>query len=318
VADALNIVVVNQLADRHVASIKNAAPDANIIITDKQHVSEHMPDADILVTWGTYDTRPLYLMAPNLKWIHALSAGVESLLFPECAAGDLLLTNSKGIHGIPMSEHVFALILSFTRSLNLCLRNQDRKIWGQRIPLQEVHEKTIAIVGLGSIGREIAKKAKGFGLNVVATKRTITKELFVDTLYPAEQLLEMLAVADFVVVTLPLLEETRGIFQLEQFSAMKKSAYFINIARGALVNEADLITALREEKIQGAGLDVFEEEPLPENSPLWEMPNVIITPHVAAFSPVYLDRAVKLFTDNLTRFIENRELLNIIDKEKGY
>ena len=317
-ANALKIVVLNRLADRHVAAIKNAMPDAEIIISDEEHAAEYMPDTNILVTWGTFDARPLYLRAPNLKWIHALSAGVEGLLFPEIQASETLLTNSKGIHGIPVSEHVFAMILGFTRSLNIFLRQQDQKIWGRRVPTEEIHEKTIAIVGLGSIGREIAKKAKGFGLNVVATKRTMTNEIFVDKLYPADQLPEILAIADFVVVALPLLEETKEMFQLEQFRTMKKSAYFINIARGALVKEADLITALSEGTIKGAGLDVFEEEPLPDNSPLWEMPNVIITPHIAAFSPLYLDRAVKLFADNLTRFVQNRELLNAVDKNKGY
>lgn len=317
-ADALKILVLNKLADRHIAAIKEAAPQAEIVITDEEHASEHILDTSILVTWGTYETRPLYLQAPNLKWIHALSAGVEALLFPELQTSETLLTNSRGIHGIPMSEHLFAMILAFTRGLNVCLHHQQQKTWGRRIPLQEIHEKTIAIVGLGSIGREIAKKAKGFGLNVIATKRTMTNELFIDKLYPAEQLTEMLAEADFVVVTLPLLEETRGMFQLEQFKAMKQSAYFFNMARGPLVKEDDLITALREGIIKGAGLDVFEEEPLPADSPLWEMPNVIITPHIAAFSPQYLDRAIKLFADNLRKFLQNHELLNVIDKTKGY
>jgi len=318
VAAALKIVVLNRLADRHITAIKNAVPEAEIIISDEEHAAEHMPDTNILVTWGTYDTRPLYLQAPNLQWVHALSAGVEGLLFPEIRSSETLLTNSKGIHGIPVSEHVFAMILSFTRGLNVFLRQQDRKTWARKTPTEEVHEKTIAIVGLGSIGREIAKKAKGFGLNVVATKRAMTNEIFVDKLYPADQLLEMLAIADFVVVALPLLDETKEIFQLEQFKAMKKSAYFFNIARGSLIKEADLITALSEGIIKGAGLDVFEEEPLPADSPLWEMPNVIITPHIAAFSPLYLDRAIKLFADNLTKFIQNRELLNMVDKTKGY
>jgi phosphoglycerate dehydrogenase-like enzyme len=263
------------------------------------------------------DIRPLSLAAPRLKWVHALTAGVEKLLFPEIAASDTILTNSKGIHGIPVSEHVLALMLAFTRGLNLLVPQQQEKRWN-RVPTDEIHEKTIGIVGLGSIGREIAKKAKGMGMEVIATKREMTTEIFVDKLYKPEQLREMLGVADFVVAALPLTEKTNGLFTLDEFQAMKPSAYFINIARGAIVRQADLVMALQLGVIKGAGLDVFEEEPLPADSPLWAMNNVIITPHMAAISPYYLDRAVKLFVDNLVRYVENREMFNVIDKAKGY
>ncbi len=274
-------------------------------------------DTEILVAWGFTDIRPLYPAAAKLKWVHALSAGVERLLFPEIQVDATILTNSKGIHGIPVSEHVFAMVLAFNRGLNIFIRQQLAKEW-KRAPVDEIHEKTIGIVGLGSIGREIAKKAKGMGMNVVAVKREMTSEIFVNKLFPPEQLEDMLAMADFVVTALPLTEETQGLFGLKQFEAMKRSAYFFNIARGAIVNEQDLVTALQKGLISGAGLDVFEDEPLPATSPLWEMPNVIITPHLAALSPYYLDRAIKLFADNLTRYSQNREMFNLVDKAKGY
>ena len=157
-------------------------------------------------------------------------------------------------------------------------------------------------------------------MTVLASKQEVTTELFVDKLYPpdGDSLLEMLAVADFVAITLPLTESTHNLIGLKHFTAMKRSAYFFNIARGAVVNEDDLVTALEQELIAGAGLDVFANEPLPESSPLWGMSNVIITPHVAALSPAYLDRAIKLFADNLTRFIQGRIMLNVVDKVKGY
>jgi len=279
--------------------------------------TEHIATTDILVPWGTSDIRSLYLAAPNLKWVHALSAGVESLIFPEMQTANTLLTNSKGIHGIPVSEHVLALMLAFTRGLNLLIRQQAAKEW-HRIPVGELHDKTIGIVGFGSIGREIAKRAKALGMHVVATKWEMTNELFADKLYAPAQLAEMLPICDFVVAALPLAEETREMFTLEQFTIMKRSAYFINIARGAVVRQADLVTALEQGLIQGAGLDVFEEEPLADTSPLWDMPQVIITPHLAALSPAYLDRAVKLFVDLLSRFVEQREVYNVVDKAKGY
>jgi len=313
----LNIVVVNQLADRHLAAISNAAPNSRVITCELSQAEQHMADADILIAWGWMDIRPIFQKAPKLKWVHTLSAGVEKMLFPEMQSSSTILTNSRGIHGIPMSEHVLAMILTFTRGLNILIRNQDNKKW-KRTPTDEIYGKTMGIVGLGSIGREIAKRAKGLGMQVVATKREMTSELFVDQLYTSNQLTELLAVSDFVVVTLPLTEETKELFTLDLFKTMKRSAYFLNVARGAVVKEADLTAALEQGLIKGAGLDVFEHEPLPEHSPLWNMPNVIITPHIAAISPYYLDRAVKLFADNLNRFVQNGEMLNVIDKAKGY
>ncbi|WP_425058077.1 Glyoxylate/hydroxypyruvate reductase A [Sporomusa carbonis] len=315
----LNIVVLNQLADRHKQAIAAAAPDVNIIVCEEKDALQHMPDCHILVTWGSTEIRQLYLAAPNLEWVHALSAGVEKLVFPEIQAADTILTNSKGIHGIPITEHVLAMMLAFSRGLNLTIRQQLAKNW-KRVPAAELYEHTIAIVGLGAIGREIAKKAKALGMTVLASKQEMTTELFVDKLYLSDNdsLLEMLAQADFVVVCLPLTASTKNLISLPHFAAMKRSAYFINISRGAIINEADLITALEQKLIQGAGLDVFVAEPLPETSPLWDMPNVIITPHMAALSPVYLDRAIKLFSDNLTRFVQGREMINLIDKIKGY
>lgn len=313
----LNILVTNSLADRHMKAIKTVMPNSNVISCDLANCAQHMADADILLTWGAMDIRPLYLTAPKLKWIHALSAGVENLIFPEMKANNTLLTNSRGIHGIPVSEHVFAMMLSFTRGLNIFIRQQDQKLW-KRSTVEEIHDKTIAIIGLGSIGREIAKKAKGMGMQVIASKQTMTTELFVDELYTPQQLPELLADADFVVAALPLVEETKNLFTMKEFSLMKSSAYFINISRGAVVNEADLVTALEQGLIKGAGLDVFEQEPLAETSHLWDMKNVIITPHLAALSPNYLDRAIKLFADNLARYIQHKEMLNVIDKDKGY
>lgn len=316
-AAVLNVLVINKLAPRHLETISGVGPDIRVIATDLEHAGEHIAATDILVAWGFTDIRPLYQAAPNLKWVHALSAGVEKLIFPEIQAGDTILTNSRGIHGIPVSEHVFALMLAFSRGLNLLIRRQQQHKW-ERVETDEIHEKTIAIVGLGSIGREIAKKAKGLGMKVIATKRDLTNEIFIDKLYKAENLHEMLAEADYVVVALPLTENTAALFTLREFQAMKPSAYFINIARGAIVREADLVTALSQGLIKGAGLDVFADEPLPAASPLWAMENVIVTPHMAAISPYYLDRAVKLFAENLTRYSQGREMFNIIDKQKGY
>lgn len=313
----LNILIINNLADRHMKVIQSAAPNSNVITCDFEQANQYIRDIDILVTWGSMDIRPLYLDAPKLTWIHSLSAGIEGLIFSEIKNANTILTNSRGIHGIPVSEHVFAMMLAFTRGLDVFIRQQAKHQW-KRTTVDEIHGKTIGIVGLGSIGREIAKKAKGMGMQVVASKQTMTTELFVDELYPPENLHELLSLSDFVVTALPLLEETKHLFTIKEFAAMKPSAYLINIARGGIIKQDDLVAALEQKLIKGACLDVFDEEPLPESSPLWDMENVIITPHVAALSPSYLDRAIKLFADNLSRFQQNKEMLNIIDKAKGY
>ena len=317
---APKILILNPLSDRQKAFITNVAPQASILTTDLKHAAEQLPDCEILVAWGFNNIQPIYGMAKNLRWIHALTAGVEFLLFPETQNSPVLISNSKGIHGIPMAEHVLGLMLSFTRRLPLLQQQQQKHLW-QRPPiddLQEINGKTMAVVGLGAIGHEIARKAKAMDMRVIAAKREMTQEPFVDRLYRPEQLLEMLAEADFVVVALPLTDATNGLFGREQFAAMKPSAYFINVSRGAVVQEEPLLECLKAGRIAGAGLDVFVEEPLPAANPFWDLPNVIITPHLAAISPVYLDRAIKLFADNLSRYIADKPLLTPIDKARGY
>ncbi len=314
---SLNILVVQRLSDKQTNMISEIGPNINVTVCKKYEAINYIADTDILITWGQHDIRELLPKASRLKWVHALSAGVDNLLSPELINSNITLTNSRGIHGIPMAEHVLAMMLTFTRAINQTYESQKAKFW-QHFSLEELYDKSIAIIGLGSIGREIAKRAKCLGMKVLATKRTMTQEIFVDKLYPMDQLPHLLSSADFVVVTLPLTEQTKGLFSLEMFRNMKKSAYFINVARGAIVNEADLITALEIGVIKGAALDVFEQEPLPETSPLWEVENLIITPHIAANSPYYIDRALKLFIENLSKFYNDSEMLNIVNKQVGY
>jgi len=314
------ILILNPISERQKSFITEVAPDATVVITDIKHAAEQITDTEILVAWGFNNIRPFFPQAKNLRWIHALTAGVESLIFPETQASPVLISNSKGIHGIPMAEHVLGLMLSFTRRLPLLHQQQLQRQW-KRPDIDDLHEingKTMAIVGLGSIGHEIAKKAKAMDMHVIAAKREMTQEPFVDHLYRPEQLLEMLSEADFVVVTLPLTDATQALFGEEQFAAMKSTAYFINVSRGGVVQEDKLIAALQANTIAGAGLDVFVEEPLPETSPFWELPNVLITPHLAAISPVYLDRALQLFAKNLARYLDGKPLPTLIDKERGY
>ena len=315
---SFNVLTLQRLTDDQIATIHAVDKDINVRICKAAEAIQYIEETDILLAWGLFDLTPLLEKAPRLKWVQALSSGVDNMLTPEFINTNILLTNARGIHGIPIAEHVLGMMLNFTRGITIAYDQQKEKKWKHIRQVDEIYEKTIAIIGLGSIGREIAKRAKNMGMRVLATKQIPTTELFVDHLYAPEEIPLILAEADFVVVTLPLTPETTNLFTLKTFQQMKKTAYFINVARGAIVNEPDLITALNSDTIKGAALDVFVEEPLPETSPLWDMPNIFITPHIAAQSPYYIDRALKIFTENLNRFLHQADMLNIIDKQKGY
>jgi phosphoglycerate dehydrogenase-like enzyme len=243
---------------------------------------------------------------------------VDQLLYPEVREGDILVTTSSGIHQ-PLVEHVFALLLALVRRLHIAIRNQQERRWDRsRAVGGEVRGMTVGVLGLGSIGAEVAAKATAFGMRVIGTKRTPGGVPHVDRVYPPEALHEVLAAADVVVVALPLTDETRGLLGEQEFRAMKPAGLLINIGRGPIVQEAALIRALQERWIGGAGLDVFEREPLPADSPLWAMEDVIITPHVSGGWPGYLDAAVPLFCENLARYLRSAPLLNLVDKSRGY
>lgn len=314
---SIKLLIINRLNDRHIATLKGVDPRVEVTSCEYQDIPRYIADTEILVPWGWMDISPFFSMATKLRWIQTLSAGVEKIIHPWFVESDIMLTSARGIHGIPVSEHVLAMMLCFTRGLHLNIRNQEKKSW-HRPPVDELYEKTVGIVGLGSIGRDIAKKCKAMNMRVVAIKQAMTEELFVDLLLPPQELDRLLELSDYVILAVPLTPATHHLLNAERIGKMKKTAFLVNIARGEVVNEAALIEALKEGRIKGAGLDVFTTEPLPTDHPLWNFPNVIITPHVAALSPYYLDRAIALVADNVARYLQGREMLNMIDKNKGY
>lgn len=308
-----------EFEEHHFEEIRQTLPGVEIIRAyDEEELLSRTDDADVLYTWGQYRPIAFCTQAKSLKWIHTLSAGVEGVMVPEITRLDLKISSTKGIHGIPMAEHTLAFILSFLRLFPLFYRQQQNKVWLKHKECDETTGKTVGIVGLGSIGEEIAKKCKLFGMRVIATKRTPIKCPWVDHLYKESELENLLRESDFVVVVVPLTPETTKLIGEKEFRMMKKSAYLINVARGAVIDQQALVKALQEGFIAGAGLDVFETEPLPGESPLWDMPNVIITPHTSADSPYYMDRAVAVFCENLKRLVDNQEILNQVDKKRGY
>ena len=285
--------------------------------------ARELEDAEIALCWAL--TPEQFGKEKRLRWVQSTAAGVGKNLFPEMVKSDVLLTNASGVHAIPISEHVIGLMLSLSRKLHLAMRLQIERKWREESIVNipdlpgEMFEKTFGIIGLGAIGRAVAERAKALGMQVIGTRKNWKRsENFVDQLLPPEQMDTLLSQSDVVVVACPLTEETKGLIGKEQLRKMKPTAFLINIARGKIIDEQALIRALKESWIRGAGLDVFEEEPLPEASELWGLPNVVITPHVAGATPKYWARVANLFADNLRRFLDGQPLLNVVDKKLGY
>lgn len=256
---------------------------------------------------------------PQARWLHSFSAGVDKILTPEVAQSSVVLTNSSGIHATPIAEHIIATCLLFARGFVKTFYAQQKTEWKKDNTLREFRDSRVLIVGLGAIGTEAARLAHQFGAHVDATSRSGKDNPdFVERLERAEKLDALLPEADFVVITLPGTPETEHLFEAQKFALMKKSAVLINIGRGSIVHESDLIEALKEGTIAGAGLDVFETEPLPATSPLWDMENVVVTPHHSGLSHRYMDRAITLLCDNLRAYQKGESLPNEVDKTLGY
>ncbi|MDR5694987.1 MAG: D-2-hydroxyacid dehydrogenase [Armatimonadota bacterium] len=314
----MKILILANLEDRHIAQIKAIAPEAELMVTtDRNKAVSLAPEAEIMVGWNL--PREAIAQAPNLKWIHSTAAGVDQLLFPEILEREILVTTSSGIHAIPLCEHVFAMMLALSRRLHYAIRQQIHRRWDRRGSVGgELGGGTLGILGLGHIGVELAKRAVAFEMRVIGTKRTPSPVPFVERVLPPEGLDEVLMESDVVVIALPLTPQTRGLIGERELRLMKPTAFLINVGRGPIVQERALIRALREGWIAGAALDVFEQEPLPADSPLYDLENVILTPHVAGTSPRYMDRAIPLFCENLGRYLRGEPLLNVVDKKRGY
>ncbi|WP_428908243.1 D-2-hydroxyacid dehydrogenase [Niallia sp. Krafla_26] len=310
------IVITKNLHPDLMNKIKVVAPDWEIIVgKDKEVWGPHIHEAEIVggfqISFNHYS---------QLKWVQTFSAGVNQYPLDQFTINQILLTSANGVHAYPISETIFAYLLGLTRKIPTYVKNQQKKVWNHGDIKQEIHEKTIGIIGVGAIGKETAKIAKAFGMKVLGVRHSGEPIQYVDEMYTPAQLNTILPKCDFVVVTLPLTNETYHFFDRDQFNRMKPSAYFINIGRGSLVNEAELVKALEEGTIAGAGLDVFEQEPLNTDSPLWEMENVIITPHTAGSTEYYDQRVVEdIFIPNLKQYLKGETpSINIVDYSKGY
>jgi phosphoglycerate dehydrogenase-like enzyme len=295
--------------------------------TARQELRDAMAQAEVLYGfWGNMlvemypSAAELRAHAPRLRWIQLTSAGMDRAARSGLVESDFLLTSSSGLHATPIGEYVLCQMLMFSKGAGTFIRAQERREW-QRFMPQELFGKTVGIVGMGHIGAEVARLAKAFGCHVVATRRSITspsRDDVADELLPPEALRELLSKSDFVVLAVPLTVETRQLIGERELRAMKRTAVLINIARGAVVDERALVRALKDDWIAGAGLDVFEQEPLPEGSELWAMDNVIMSPHISGGTAIYNQRAAGIFCENLRRYLANEPLLNLADPARGY
>ena len=313
------VMIVPSLEPGDRARILEAAGAGTALVEAKDAAAQRreIPDADVLFGRVAPD---VYVLNRRLRYYHSIGAGVDAVLCPELVESDVVLASEKGTVGIHLAEHAFALLLGLTRGLQTALRRPDYTLREPIRRLQrELYELTMGIVGFGGTGREVARRALGFGMRVLAVDiEDVPAEPGVESVWKPERLHELLGLSDVVVIGLPLTKATRHLFTRDLFRRMRPGAILINVTRGEIVYDDDLLAALNEGLLWGAGLDVTDPEPLPPAHALWTHPRVIVTPHTAGGSPRRAGRVIATFCENLRRLRDGRPLLGLIDKHKGY
>jgi D-2-hydroxyacid dehydrogenase (NADP+) len=290
----------------------------------KERLEPILGDTEVLLT-NPVVPDDIVERAPNLKWLQLTSAGVDRLLDAPVVNSPVAVTTASGIHATPISEYVIGTMLAFAKSLPKAFRAQQERAWRPFWP-DELEDETAGVLGVGAIGARVVKLAKALDMRVLALRRSASRRLTgdesgvpgVDEMLPPSDLPYLLAESDYVVVALPLTPESRNLIGEPELRGMKPNAVIVNIGRGAIIDEAALVRALKEGWIAGAALDVFQQEPLSPESELWGLENVILTPHISGGTPRYMERAVGLFCDNLRRYLEGEPLRNVVDQARGY
>ncbi len=312
------------LPDWCAGEIMDTFPDVQVVkLTSADRILEEIRDTDVLFAWRV--TEEAFAAAEKLRWIHTGMAGLTWILIPPVIESAVVVSNSKGVHAQIMGEHAMALILAFSRRLHDCLEFQRNGLWGRseiygRVPsFESIAGKTLGVVGLGAIGVEVARRARCFGMRVVGFRRNAgTTSEVADAVYPPDRLDEILPEIDYLVLTVPVTADTESMIDAVRLGRMKPTAVLINLARGEVVDQDALVEALESGRLAGAGLDVFIPDPLPDSHPLFATKNLILTPHVSGTDPAMWRRVTDIFIENIRRFKEGRELINRVDKRKGY
>lgn len=315
----MRIVLCYPIERRHYDQICAAAPGHEVVNAGQERIATELLAADIFcghakvpVPWDEV------VRKGRLKWIQSSAAGLDHCLTPETIASDIVVTSASGLFADQVAEQTLALLLGLLRGLPTFFRAQQKHEFIRR-PTLDLHHATVGIVGLGGNGTRIAEVLRPFKTRIIATDMFPDEPPpFVDALWPASELDRLLAESDVLILCVPLNEQTQGLIAAPQLALMKRGAILINVARGPVVVEQDLVSALQSGQLAGAGLDVTEVEPLPVGSPLWDMQNVIITPHVGAQSLRRADDTTNLVCENLRRYFAGRTLLNVVDKRLGY
>ena len=305
-----------------VDELERALPQDRFVRVDRGGPVDAAADAEVAVGWAGPDVlRSLFQVAPRLRWVHVTSAGVDRLLVPEITTRpDFVLTNNSGSYDASIGEFVIATMFAAAKHLPEHQRAQLERRWEKEVVHLELREATLVVFGLGSIGGEVARLASALGMRVIGVRRRPDGAAVpgVERVVGPERLADVAPDADFLAVTAPLTPSTHGAISADVIARMKRSAWIVNIARGAIVDEAALLGALKEKRIGGAAIDAWWTEPLPPESEWWTLPNVIATPHISYSSARVRERTLALFLENLRRWKDHRSLLNVVDMEAGY
>ena len=320
----LTVLFLCPPTSRFLTALKPIPPETKVIVgnTPEAFSKEDRAAAKVVLFNGSLGPilQKIYPDLPNVEWLHCLSAGLDAVLTPEMVQIPTPLTNSRGVYARSLSEFALAGMLYFAKNLKRMRDAQRAQRWEQ-FDIDELHGKVLGIVGYGEIGRRTAERAKPFGLQVHIVRRRpelTAGDPLVDRVYGADALDSLLAVSDYLLVSAPLTAETRGMLGAGQLALMKPSAVLINLGRGPVVVETALVDALRQQKIRGAVLDVFDQEPLPAGHPFYSLENVLLSPHCADHTATWMEEAMQLFLENLELFRGGKPLKNLTDKKSGY
>jgi len=313
------VITIDELTKDHIDTITLSNPMMEIYFEPDLLISSLPLDkVEIILTYGFDITKELLDKLPSLKWIQVFQTGVEHLPLQELDNRNITLTNVSGIYGNAISEYVMSIILYYIKELPRFIENKKSHTWDRTILPEEANEKKLLILGAGIIGKAVAEKAKAFGMYVIGVNSSGESRPYFDEMYALSEMDEVLCRSDVVVSLLPVTNETYQCIGKVQFSLMKDSAYFINVGRGELIDEDALIESLKSKGLRGAALDVFQQEPLPEDHPFWEVENLIITPHLSGKTVYFYKRCIDIFLENLNRYQNKKQLAFSINLKKGY
>ena len=313
----MKIVLHDQfpIGDDLLRLVQAAAPQTTVVVATKERLIQELADAEVFYGWHSPE---VFAHAPRLRWIQSSAAGLDKLLTPEMIARRLIITNASGIHASAVAETAWALTLTVARGLHTYIRQQQSHVWNWTT-LYDMFSGTAGIVGLGGIGRQYARVSRAFDMRVIAVDPHLTtKPADVAELWGMDRLPDLLRQSDVVLISCPYTPETHYLLNRDRLALMKPTAILVNIARGGIIDEAALAEALRAGRFGGAGLDVTEVEPLPPDSPLWDVPNLVISPHCGGVSSHRVRKLIEFFCENLKRYQAGQPLLNLVDQHKGY